>query len=339
MPPIMQVLSTAAVPAHEAFAYWHDVLARHFVHLRPERIGPGPFCSTIEAQRLEGHSFSRVHAAPQRVYRADREIARSPYDLVFLNLHLRGAGSYRQEGDQRALGRGDLFILDAVRPFELGCEGGVTQISLKIPRPLLWQRMRRPEQVRGARIAGASRIGRLLGGCIGTLWRQGEAQGEAGPGAAQAPVIAPAMEHLLALVAYEIDRRHGDAAVPRGAVRAGLYACAVSHIGQAHGTPRLAPRDVARAVGTSLRTLQDIFAERGDAIGRHIQGTRITTAARWLADPARRGRTIGELAFMAGFCELSHFTHAFVRTYHETPGAWRRRHLGGRHLGGCHLGG
>ena len=83
----MQILSTNTVPSHEAFAYWRDVLAQHFVHLRPERVGFNPSCSTIEAQKLEGYSFSRVHAAPQRVYRAAREIARSPYDLVFLNLH------------------------------------------------------------------------------------------------------------------------------------------------------------------------------------------------------------------------------------------------------------
>ena len=75
----MQVLSTSTVPSHEAFAYWRDVLAQHFVHLRPERVGLNPFSSTIEAQKLEGYSFSRVHAAPQRVYRAAREIARSPF--------------------------------------------------------------------------------------------------------------------------------------------------------------------------------------------------------------------------------------------------------------------
>jgi AraC-like DNA-binding protein len=92
--------------------------------------------------------------------------------------------------------------------------------------------------------------------------------------------------------------------------------------------PELTPRSVAHAVGTSLRTLQNIFAERQDAISRHIQNRRITTVARWLADPAMREQTIGQLAFIAGFSELSHFTHAFVRAYKETPGAWRRRHLG-----------
>src|SRR5258708_12520730 len=96
----MQILSTDTAPSHEAFAYWRDVLAQHFVHLRPERVGLGPFRSTIEAQQLEGDSFSRVSAAPQRVHRAVREIARSPYDLVFLNLHLRCEASFRPEGPQ-----------------------------------------------------------------------------------------------------------------------------------------------------------------------------------------------------------------------------------------------
>ena len=316
----MQVLSTNTVPSNEAFAYWRDVLAQHFVHLRPERVGFDPFCSTIEAQKLEGYSFSRVHAAPQRVYRAAREIARSPYDLVFLNLHLRGEGSFCQEGDELVLNLGDLFILDALKAFELGCEGGVSQVSIKIPRQILWERMRHPERARGARISGASRIGKLLNGYIKVLWRQGETE--------QKAAHPSAMDELFSLVAYEVDRRCCDAALPRKAVRSGVYSCAVSYIGEAHGTPGLTPRSVAHAVGTSLRTLQDIFAERQDAIGRHIQNARIATVAQWLADPAMRGRAIGELAFMAGFSELSHFTHAFVRAYRETPGSWRRRHLG-----------
>ena len=110
-------------------------------------------------------------------------------------------------------------------------------------------------------------------------------------------------------------------------MRAGIYACAVSYIGEAHGMPELTPRSVAHAVGTSLRTLQNIFAERQNAISRHIQNRRITTVARWLADPAMREQTIGQLAFMAGFCELSHFTHAFVR-------ALRRGGRGGGGWGG-----
>jgi len=62
----MQILSTDTAPSHEAFAYWRDVLAQHFVHLRPERAGLGPFRSVIEAQQLEGipsHAYMRRPSA------------------------------------------------------------------------------------------------------------------------------------------------------------------------------------------------------------------------------------------------------------------------------------
>src|SRR5260221_11553589 len=191
----MQILSTDTAPSHEVFAYWRDVLAQHFVHLRPERLGLGPFPSTIEAQHVEGYSFSRVSAAAQRVHRAIREIARSPYDLVFLNLHLRGEGSFCQEGDELVLNPGDLFILDAGQPFELGCEGGVTQISLKVPRQILWERMRHPEGARGTCIPGTSHIGKLLSGYIMMLWRLVETEQKAGD--------PTAMDDLFALVAAD----------------------------------------------------------------------------------------------------------------------------------------
>jgi AraC family transcriptional activator of tynA and feaB len=180
--------------------------------------------------------------------------------------------------------------------------------------------MRHADRALGAHIPGTSHLGKLLNGYIKTLWRTGEAD--------QPTDYPQAIDDLFSLVAYEVDRRFGDAPLPRRAVRAGIHARAIAHIEAAYATPELTPRTVADAVGASLRTLQGIFAERGDAIGRRIQKARIAVAARWLADPAMRERKIGEVAFMAGFCELSHFTHAFVRVYKETPGAWRRRRLG-----------
>jgi len=218
--------------------------------------------------------------------------------MMWLNgLELSASVRIRQEGDELVLNPGDLFILDAVRPFELGCEGGVTQISLKVPRQILWERMRHPEGARAASIPGTSHIGKLLSGYIMTLWQRGETE--------QKTRDPSAMDHLFSLVAYEVDRRHGDAALPRRAVRAGIYACAVSYIGEAHGMPELTPRSVAHVVGTSLRTLQNIFAERQDAISRHIQNRRITTVARWLAEDRRCASSV----------QIDHRPHEPVRCW------------------------
>lgn len=315
----MQVFSTDDVPSKDRFAYWRDVLTQHFIHLRPEPAGQDEFSSSITAQGLGGHSFSRVMAGGQRIHRTRSEIARSPHDLVFLNLQIRGNSSYRQDGEETALSPGDLFIIDAVRPFELGCAEPLAQISLKVPRPLLCERLRSPDNVAGAFVSRTSYAGRLLGSYVGTLWRDG-----------QSDLLADsphAVDHLMSLTAYDINRRHGDTALPRPAVRAGLYARAKSYIEFKASSRDLAPRAVAAAMAVSLRTLQAIFAENGNSISRQIQKARVALAARHLSDPAWRHRKIGEIAFMAGFSELSHFTHSFVRTHGETPGAWRRRAL------------
>jgi len=312
----VQVFSTNEVAERDRFAYWRDVLTQHFIHLRPEPIGCSSFSSEIHARELGGHSFSEVCAGGQRVHRTRSEIARSPYDLVFLNLQIRGRGSYRQGGEEIALGPGDLFLIDAVEPFELGCAEPLAQISLKVPRLLFNERAGHSGDVRGAFVAGTSYVGRLLGSYVETLWRDDRFLDKR-----------DVVDDLVRLTTYELDRRRRQVRVPREAVRAGLYARARQYIGVHARRAGLAPGNVARALGVSLRTLQVVFAEQGDAVARSIQAARLALAAQALADPGMRHRRIGEIAFAAGFSELSHFTHAFSRAHGEPPGAWRRRRM------------
>lgn len=313
--PSLLTLTTAAVSPEHAFAYWREVISQHFIHLRPEPVRRERFFSAIDAQTLSGYSFSRVRAGAQRVHRTGREIARSPHDLVFLNVHVSGAGSYKQNGDERTLRPGDVFVIDAAAPFELGCGEGIVQLSLKAPRALLWDRMRRPGDAPGALIPRASWVGKLIGDYAGALWRGEDADG------------LEAADQLFALAGFEFGRRTGAAATPRTALRAAIYAHAKAHIRKTCADPALTPWRTASQLGVSLRTLQAIFAKRGDAIGRRIQAARLDAASAMLAAPELRHRKIGEIAFLAGFSELSHFTHAFARAYGAAPGAWRRRRL------------
>lgn len=315
----MQVFSTQAVAPPERFSYWREVLTQHFIHLRPERAGCGPFAGLIEAQELAGHSFSRVTTGHQRIHRGTREIAGSPHDLVFVNLQLEGRGSYRQGGPEREVQAGDLFVISAVDPFELGVERPLRQLTLRLPRERLDCHLGRSERGNGAFIPRGSRAGALLGDLMLTLWR--------GTIGAVAPDGGDTVEHLLALTGYAVAPDSARRRWPTAAGHAGLYARALRAIDRRSAEPGLVPRALAASLGVSLRTLQGIFARHGDAIERRIQRARLAQATRLLADPALCGRAIGELALAAGFNELSHFTRAFVRRHGRTPGAWRRERL------------
>jgi len=307
----MKVFSTREVKPEERFAYWRETLTQHFVHLRPETENRARFSSAIFARDLAGYSFSRVIAGAQRIHRAKSEIARSPHDLVFINLQARGTGSYVQAGEERALKSGDLFIIDAVRPFELGCPEPLSQLSLKLPRRLFADHLRDEADIAGALVSGGGYVGRLMAGYLAALWRdEKNARGSA-------------VDHLVQLTGFELNRRRGRARQPREALNAARYERALGFIERNAADRALSPQRIADHAGVSLRALQLIFAARDQSIARTIQEARLESAARMLASPARRAMRIVDIALAAGFSELSHFTHAFAERFGDAPARWR----------------
>src|SRR5215831_10987470 len=159
----MAVLTTQSVRPEDRFAYWREVITQQFVHLRPERVDEKPFHGEIRASLIGGGlSISRIASGGQRVYRTRREIARSPEPLYFVNLQLADEGSFRQGQEEQALRCGDIFVVDAVREFELGCERPFSHVSLKLPQRWLDARLGRPDLAPGALVRRSEPLARLL---------------------------------------------------------------------------------------------------------------------------------------------------------------------------------
>lgn len=66
---------------------------------------------------------------------------------------------------------------------------------------------------------------------------------------------------------------------------------------------------------------------KGDknTVSEYIQTRRIQEAAKVLADPARAGVTIGEVAVTHGFKSQAHFARTFRARYGLTPREFRHR--------------
>lgn len=313
----MDEYSTDAFPPRNRFAYWREVLTQRFVRLRPERTEESAFFGRIHSHQFGDCSFSMVEAGFQRVVRGKSEIACSTNEVVFLNLHLSGTGYYQQGPAEFRLAAGDLFVIDGERPFLLGCPDPLAQISVKFPRPLLSGLLDRSDDIGGLFIPRSSYIGRLLGSFITHHW-------------GNCPTAPPTRNHatveqLAQLAAYEAGRRRRVVPLPRQAIHAGLYAAAVRHIATFSDLSALTPKAVAADLGISIRTLQEIFRTRNNAIGRQIQKSKLDRAVTMLRAPEHASKPIGDIAFAAGFNELSHFTHAFVRRFGMPPGIWRQQ--------------
>lgn len=82
--------------------------------------------------------------------------------------------------------------------------------------------------------------------------------------------------------------------------------------------------DAARDLGVDRTVLARAFRrEYGCTVGEFIRSRRVD----YVAERIRGGtkRSLGELAFEAGFSDQSHLTRSFRAAYGFTPGAWRRR--------------
>ena len=77
----------------------------------------------------------------------------------------------------------------------------------------------------------------------------------------------------------------------------------------------------------SERYVHRLFATTGRSVGEHVNAERIAVCTRALLDRNSAHRTIAEIAFAAGFRDISHFNRLFKRHNGLAPREFRRTAL------------
>jgi hypothetical protein len=211
----MLVFSTSGRSVDEAFAGWRTAICGHFVPLRPE---PSASCANffgeVSSWPLAGLTLSNILATGQRIHRERPEISHSDRDVLFLTLQLTGDTGLVCDDQRKLVRPGDMYYLDARRPFALHCEGRV--FSLTIPRQACDGRLAALAHLHGSVAKPDDTVGSLLRDYLCSL-----ASAERNLGAVAEEDIA---DHLVTLISHAFARRETDASPPHGAVRAALFA-------------------------------------------------------------------------------------------------------------------
>jgi AraC-like DNA-binding protein len=76
---------------------------------------------------------------------------------------------------------------------------------------------------------------------------------------------------------------------------------------------------VAKANGLSGRQAQRIFASSGTTFTEFVLEQRLLLARRLLLNEAARGYKVSDIAFRAGFNDLSYFHRTFKKRFGATP--------------------
>lgn len=133
--------------------------------------------------------------------------------------------------------------------------------------------------------------------------------------------------HTIEFIAEAVGEHAAAAPASAEARRDALFMQACRMIDLECGSPALSPDRIAGVLGISTRLLQRIFAAYGETVMRRIFERCVGHAAKLLATPEARHRSITEIAFACGFSDSAHFTRAFAARMHVPPSEWRKRSL------------
>jgi AraC family transcriptional regulator, positive regulator of tynA and feaB len=316
--------TTDDVRESERFDYWHEVCVRAFVDLTTERARGRPFRGAIRQRSLGHVGVSDIDSVDQQVIRRAREIAASPRGIYFVNLQVTGQSTLRQGRDHISMSTGDVALIDASRPFDMGFSAPFRHASFKVEHHLLRPRLADPDAA-GLVMRAATPLGGLVSGVLRAASQAGGLEGDA---------AAAMADHVIGMIAVAFGASAEAADRARGDLREARRARAREWVERHLADASIDPRRIAAALGVSTRYLHSLFESTGESVMRHVQRRRLERCRDDLADPARGRRSIADIAFGWGFSDLSHFGRAFRAAFGMTPRDWRRQGAAGRRGGG-----
>ncbi|BBC72090.1 conserved hypothetical protein [Altererythrobacter sp. B11] len=301
--------ATSGIAVDDRLRYWNTVADEVFC---------GTFVNA-ERHRFEGEmwSWSVGDLDMIRTRSVQASVGRRPLDRVeervIMHMQWRGTGQHTQRGRETRLEPGDFVIGSPHSPYHFDLSAHEMMV-VEFPRQALQERIPDLDDALAQRLSGHSPAARVFNDFLLSLWRQAEAASED-----------PEWSEGISRVFYDLaamairDARHGTSDGGRQDAPLWRQACAVVDAGLAD--PDLNTGSIAAELGTSVRTVQNLFARAGTTPSAAILERRLKRAAeRLIAEP---GATITDIAFAHGFNDSAYFTRCFRQKYGASPREWR----------------
>jgi AraC-like DNA-binding protein len=304
--------STKPRRADQPFGSWADDLAAAFVRLEPRRIADEPFEGAISRADAAQIQVSLVTATRHTVVRLASHISESTDDLCFVNLQIEGLGRTTQRHHEQTCAPGDLAVADTTEPFEIANCHNFKLFCFAVPRRLLPKQLLDRPQLNLSRTVAGRALSKTLSGyaeiCL-TDHQPLRASGLIG-------------SHVVDLIAHAPDVLR-DLSAERVHIPV-LLSMMIDHIERHREDPELGAAALAAKFRCSERYVHRLFAMTDRSVGEHVNDLRIAACTRVLVDPKSAHRTIAEIAFAAGFRDISHFNRLFKRSHGFSPREFRR---------------
>lgn len=247
--------------------------------------------------------------------RRDARMARAVDQCtIALAVPTRGRNRMAWEQGERLLGPGDLLLVDLASPYAYGWSGDGSSYAFQVDADQLALPL---DLVRRA----ATRLEESpLYGLVRDHVLRVTTEAEHVADEAAANHLGLATVELMRALVLSVG---GSERHRRDAFRASVLPRIQRYVSEHLRDPDLSPREIAAAVGISLRTLYALHSTLDTSLEQSILRQRLEGARRDLASPTLRERTITEVAASWGFANHSHFSRRFRVAFGLSPREWR----------------
>lgn len=314
--------SSAQFSGAHGFEEFRETYGRAVMQMQIEPLPGAPFELDFTVRGVPGFGMASGWLSPTRNLHTTGMLQDDDMILVYTP---QGSGTLRQEGREVTIENGEATWVSNGLAGEFLGNVGSFMTNLRFSRARLAQLVRPAGGMDDALIRKVHRGDPALRLLMGYADVISDADAIASP-----QFCHTITQHLHELAALLVGAtRDGQEAAQQGGVRAARLRAAQADIA-AHLTEReLSTETVAVRLGVSPRTLRALFQAEGTTLAHYVQQQRLARVHGRLTHPHHRHRPINELAYEAGFGDLSYFNNAFRRHYGATPSDVRASALNG----------
>lgn len=305
-------LSTETVSPGERLEYWRHATNSLFPPTRLSRPSYRGFYGRVSWLSLGEVTLADIVSNSLEVMRTEEEIGAEDH-WYEVNLQVEGKSAFNQAGRDVVTGPRSMVVYDSRKPYEMRFDGHYRQLSLKVPRAALRDRVPAIDGLIANRIPAESIPGRFLFDFALALCEDGSD--------VPAHVGVRIQQHVLDLLATALLGVSERSALTPG--RQSQLDRVRAHILAHLDDPDLTPRSVAASQNMSLRSLYELFEAEDTQVAQWIRLQRLERIRRDLADPLLSGWPITTIALRRGFKDFSHFSRVFRRQYGVSPRDYR----------------
>jgi AraC family transcriptional regulator, positive regulator of tynA and feaB len=229
-----------------------------------------------------------------------------------LTLQVEGTSIVRQHGREGRAAPGDLFVVDASKPFQVETTKVVLK-SIYLDADVLREALPGVDRCTAVTVSTRHGTGRIARTAIEELFDPASETDEE-----SVERIARMLPHALS-VAFGPHLKSQAPWSRDDYHRGRIKEFALRNLRD----PCLDTQVIADRVGLSVRHLHELFVSEPDTLMRWIRAERLRRIKDELADPALAERPIAIIAYDWGFREPAHFSRAFRTAYGVSPRKFR----------------